>query len=176
MECDILTLRRQGVTMLVDRGRKYGVCLIPELSHFFIYFYRQGSRNRYKKLFSEIPNRCIFFKAIGRLWYLYDNFIFRRLYLLLVPLRDLIKICILQTQLDEWKYSLWYRDSLQLKVQLPKKPNMICILVQLDCWNCTYMNHDWHFSIKVGIIVPLLCISIQKSWNDYSRIIFKHVS
>ena len=38
MECGILTLWRQVVTMLVDRGRKYGVSLSHELSHFFIYY------------------------------------------------------------------------------------------------------------------------------------------
>ena len=45
--------------MFIDRGRKYGVSLSHELSHCFIHFYGHGSRNRYKKNISEIPNCCI---------------------------------------------------------------------------------------------------------------------
>ena len=45
--------------MLLDCGRKYSVSISHELSHFFIYFYGHGLRNRYTKHISEIPNRCI---------------------------------------------------------------------------------------------------------------------
>ena len=61
MECGNLTLQRQTVTMLLDCGCKNSISLSHELSHFFIYFYGHGSRNRYKKYISEIQNRLMYF-------------------------------------------------------------------------------------------------------------------
>ena len=60
MDCGILTLWRQAVTMLLDCGRKYGVSFSHELSHFLIYFYEHGSRNRYKKHIFENPKQMYF--------------------------------------------------------------------------------------------------------------------
>ena len=60
MKCGILTLWCQSVTMLLYRGRKYGVSLSHEPSDFLIYFYGHESKNRYKKYHFWNPKQMYF--------------------------------------------------------------------------------------------------------------------